>query len=98
MSNNEYSFFMVESESTYECVLCFAAMRAFRDENTPIRNSRSASTLQLPKKIASPEREHILSDLKDPESLTVQIKTVRLNAANTHSLVENLIRMVLKLS
>jgi hypothetical protein len=36
--------------------------------------------------------------ISDPDSLGVQIEMMRLNAASTHKLVENLVQMVLKLS
>jgi hypothetical protein len=49
-------------------------------------------------KAVSPETVLILPYLKDPESLGVQLETVRLSGASTHNLVENLVQMVLKLS
>jgi hypothetical protein len=99
MTNTEYSFSLAEGECTYRCVSCVVASRATRDENIPIRNLRSASTSKLPMKVVSPERELILPNLKDPESLSisVQLETVRLNGASTHNLVENVVQMVLKL-
>jgi hypothetical protein len=39
-----------------------------------------------------------LPELKDTESLSVQLQTVRLNGASTYSLVENLVQMALKFS
>jgi hypothetical protein len=53
---------------------------------------RSASTSELPKKLF-PERKLILPSLKDPESLNVQIETVRLRGANTNNPVKNLLQM-----
>jgi hypothetical protein len=54
LSDMEYSFFMVEGESTYICVLCVVSSRRSRDK-TPIRNLRFASTSELPTKVVSPE-------------------------------------------
>jgi hypothetical protein len=70
MSETEYSFFMSQGESSYKCAERVQTFRSSRDENTPIRGLRSASTSELPKKL-SPERELILPSLKDPESLSV---------------------------
>jgi hypothetical protein len=42
-------------------------------------------------KVVSPESELIVPDLKDPESLSVQLETVKLNGAGTHNLVENVV-------
>jgi hypothetical protein len=41
-------------------------MRASKDENTPIRNFRLASTSELPMKVVSPERELILPYRRTP--------------------------------
>jgi hypothetical protein len=46
-------------------------------------------------KVVSPERELILLDLKDPEILSVQLETARLNGASKQNLVENLVQMFL---
>ncbi|KDR12811.1 hypothetical protein L798_13273 [Zootermopsis nevadensis] len=89
---------MSSGVSTFKCVSCCIGSRASRDDNTPVRATRSASTADLPLKIVSPDRELILPTFKDPESLSVQLETVRLNGVNTHNLVENLVQMVLKLS
>jgi hypothetical protein len=97
MSETEYSFFMSQGDSSYKCAECVKAILSSRHENTPILGLRSASTSELPKKL-SPEMELILPTLKDPESLSVQIETVRLNGANTNNLVENILQMVLKLT
>jgi hypothetical protein len=75
---------MSQGESSYKCAECITAFRSSKDENTPIRSLRSASTSELPKKL-SPERELILPSLKDPESLSVQIETVQLNGVNTNN-------------
>jgi hypothetical protein len=98
MSDTEYTFYMAEGESTFKCAECVKVLRSSRDENTPIRSMRSASTSELHKKLLSPGREVLLPNLKDSDSLSVQIKTVRLNGVNTTNLVENLVEMVLKLS
>jgi hypothetical protein len=95
MSDTEYSFLMVEGQSTYNCVSCVVANRASRAKNTSRRSLRSASTLKLPVKDISLDGELILSD---PESLGVQIEMVRLKGASAHKLVDNLVQMVLKLS
>jgi hypothetical protein len=98
MSDTEFSFFMVDGVSTYKCVSCVLSSRRSGDDSTPIRNLRSASTSELSLKVVSPDREIVLPKLKDTESLIVQFETVRLNGASTHSLVENLVQVVLKLS
>jgi hypothetical protein len=59
---------------------------------------RSASTSELPKKLLSPDRELVLPDLKDADSLSVQIETERLNGVKTTDYVKNVIPIVLKLS
>jgi hypothetical protein len=52
---------------------------------------------ELPKKLLSPG-ELILPNLRDPESLSVQIETMRLDRVNTNKFVETLLQMVLKLT
>jgi hypothetical protein len=96
MSDTEYTFYMAERESTFKYAECI--LRSSRDENTPIRSMRSASTSELPKLLLSPDRELVLQNLKDADSLSVQIETERLNGVNTTNHVNNLIQMVLKLS
>ncbi|KDR17953.1 hypothetical protein L798_08171 [Zootermopsis nevadensis] len=95
MSDTEYSLFMVDGQSTYNCVSCVLLSRASSPKNTRRRSLRSASTSELPVKDISPDGA---SMPLDPESLGVQIEMVRRNGASTHKLVENLVQMVLKLS
>jgi hypothetical protein len=95
MSDTEYSFLMVEGQSTYNCVSCVVANRSSSPKNTSRRILRSASTSELPVNDISPDGELILSD---SESLGVQIEMVRFNGASTHKLVDNLVQMVLKFS
>jgi hypothetical protein len=54
-------------------------LRTVRDDNTPVRSLRSASVSEIGMKIVSPDRELILPPLKDSNSLSVQLETVRLN-------------------
>jgi hypothetical protein len=98
MSDTEHTFYMAEDKSTLKCAQCVKVLWSSRDENNPIGSIRSTSASELLKKLLSPERELVLPDLKDSDSLSVQIETVRLNGINTTNLVENLIQKVLKLS
>jgi hypothetical protein len=63
-------------------------LRSVRDENTPVRSLRSASTSEVGKKIVFSDRELVLPPLKDNDSLTVQLETVRLNGVCTKNMIE----------
>jgi hypothetical protein len=80
---------MSHDKSSYKCADCVEAVQFLRDENTPTCSLRLASALELRKKVLYPDRDLILCSLKDPESLSVQIKTMQLNRVNTTNLVEN---------
>jgi hypothetical protein len=69
-----------------------------RNEDTPTRTLRSASTSELEKKVVSPGRDLIIPEIANMESISVQLETLRLNSVCTNNLIESLIQMVSKLS
>jgi hypothetical protein len=89
---------MSNGDSTYKSGKCVKKLRTMRNEDTPIRTLRSASTSELGKNVVCPGRELMLPEIANEESISVQLETVRLNSVNTNNLVETLIQMVAKLS
>lgn len=85
MSETEYSFFMSYGKPTLnlKCVDCVKAL-CCSSEGTPIHSLQFALTSEFPKKLLYSERELILSSLKGPESLSLQIETVQRNGFNTN--------------
>jgi hypothetical protein len=80
----EYSFFMSEGES--KCASCVEALHSARDKNTPIRNLRTASASASEESSVSRKRHYFFRrEGGIPDSLSVQLETVRLHGASTHN-------------
>jgi hypothetical protein len=96
--DTEYAFYMSKDESTYKCGECVKELRTVRNEDTPIRTLRSASTSELEKKVVSPGRDLMLPEIANVELVSIQLETIRLNSVCTNNLIESLIQMVSILS
>lgn len=71
---------------------------SIREENIPSFSLRSALTSETGKKMVSPDRELFHPKLKENDSLSVQLEAVRLNGVSMDNMIENLIKIFLKLS
>jgi hypothetical protein len=94
----EYAFYMSNGESTYKCGAYVKELHTVRNEDTPIRTLRSASTSDLEKKVVSPGRDLIIPEIANVESISVQLETIYPNSVFTNNLIESLIQVVSKLS
>jgi hypothetical protein len=97
VSDTEYAFYMSNGESTNKRGACVKEQRTVRNEDTPTRTLRFASTSDLEKKVISPGRDLILPEIANVESISVQLETIRLISVCTNNLIESLIQVVSRL-
>jgi hypothetical protein len=89
---NEYAYCTNSGTSTYKCAACSKTLRSQRNEDASA-NPRS-STLDLPKKIVSPERTLVMPPVFNSdkrEVLSIQQETVRLRGVCTIDLIQLLL-------
>jgi hypothetical protein len=100
ISDTEQVFYTSTGKSTFQCEACTKLLCSTGNDDTPVRPQRSLSASDATcsisdggKKIISPERELLLPELSNKESLSVQLEAVRLNGVTVKGMIENLVLM-----